>query len=270
MASNAIHSFQELDIEINSRTSLSDEESVSYFKLSKIIRYFDMYAHKYIPLMNHTYFITNIYPYDHIKDVLSFQKYLKLEKDFPAKGRYTFLYLPATHFPFILNENCETDSFVSQTTYQSSLECTHKLLTAFLKTLKELNRYDDSIIIIHSDHGRHTISFTVERLELESVNLQHPFFSLKQVKSDTLEMNNKAAQLIDLAPTLLSMVDIAVPAELEGENILSPSFSGHVKRKFHYVYPFVDPRGYQFIIDKNQKSKQLKEYKIYSKFMTRL
>ncbi|MFK8018132.1 MAG: sulfatase-like hydrolase/transferase [Pseudomonadales bacterium] len=83
---------------------------------------------------------------------LSFNNYLKQEESLPARGRYTLLHLLIPHGPYVFDADCNGPG-PEKTDILGQSECALKLLGQLVSKLKELNRYDDSLIVVHGDHG---------------------------------------------------------------------------------------------------------------------
>jgi hypothetical protein len=85
-----------------------------------------------------------------IKYLKFFDEYLKQEPDLADHGRYTFLHILLPHGPYILSKNCR---ILKKSTVLEQSSCANLLLLKFVRLLKKLKRYDDSLIVIQSDHG---------------------------------------------------------------------------------------------------------------------
>ena len=72
------------------------------------------------------------------------------EADLPAAGRYTLLHLLVPHVPYVLDADCRTRA-VTEPVEQSA--CAMKLVDDLLDELERLDRFEDSTIVIHGDHG---------------------------------------------------------------------------------------------------------------------
>lgn len=99
---------------------------------------------------------------------------------------------------------------------------TDNLLGEFLKKLKTLNIYDESLIILTADHG---VSFRPndERRSLTSSNFQEivsvPLF-IKTSSQDTGGVSNIHAQTIDIIPTIFDGIELSKKFSFEGKSLL--------------------------------------------------
>ena len=90
-----------------------------------------------------------------------FFNYALNDKDLlKKKGLYYFMLNPIMHDGFDLDKNCNRLDFKYdelQARYFNQFSCTIRHLTQILKILKENNLYDNSLILIHGDHGSHEL-----------------------------------------------------------------------------------------------------------------
>lgn len=68
----------------------------------------------------------------------------------PARGQYVYYHIMLPHPPLLYDCGCNPSSHA---TYEDNACCAARLMTEFIKRLKELGRFDDSLIILQSDHG---------------------------------------------------------------------------------------------------------------------
>ena len=97
-----------------------------------------------------TNFYVNLYEYDEIFDNISLNENLN---DVLRMYHFTF-----SHWPVSINENCEEveslDAANSFEHEQIALKCISKKIIKFLNNLKNKKIYNNSMIIIKSDHGK--------------------------------------------------------------------------------------------------------------------
>ena len=121
-----------------------------------------------------------------------------------------------------------------------------------IETLKSLDRYSNSLIIFHSDHGYHraeagepTPSFAPSEEALQEFNSEMPYFSadgyfrrihpmlvLKPRAADTtaLRYSSAPAQLIDIPASIYDLLGITAP-KTDGESVFRLDES--VPREIH-------------------------------------
>ncbi|MCE0722226.1 MULTISPECIES: sulfatase-like hydrolase/transferase [Legionella] len=98
----------------------------------------------------------------------AFNEVEKLAKSVQINNAY-FIHLLLPHAPYVFNKNCEYigESQNKTKAYFDQLECTHKLIGTFLKTLEINENTKNSIIVIHGDHG--------SRIEEPDIRLNYKF-----------------------------------------------------------------------------------------------
>jgi hypothetical protein len=160
-----------------------------------------------------------------ITSYLSFLNVLEQEAKLPARGRYTLIHAVLPHSPEVLAADCSYDVAGSETTPLEQAGCATKLLVAFVERLKELGRFDNSLVIVHADHGVYEPENSAEN-PAERVSL-HALLLIKPVGSDgELTVSDVKSTVIDIAPTLLSALEIENQLQMEGRPLLD-AIRGH-------------------------------------------
>jgi hypothetical protein len=137
--------------------------------------------------------------------------------------RDTF-HIPDARFRKVTGSNVWGDETAANLAYQAhllQLSFTDLLLGRIMDKLKQLGRFDESLIVVTSDHGA---SFY-----WDAAGLPHEEISQIQA-SDTLyvpliikaphqteeEISDRPVQSLDIVPTIASMLDVAIPWEVDG------------------------------------------------------
>jgi membrane-anchored protein YejM (alkaline phosphatase superfamily) len=142
---------------------------------------------------------------------------------------FAFLLLNNTHFLFRTNyfsesveanklSGIEKDKLIYKTAVADSIEKISQIYN-FLES-KKLS--DNTILIITSDHGEdfleHGLLFHANNLHRESISI--PLFVFyPHIKTNTKEINY--GRHVDIIPTILSLLDMPAPCNLDGINLLS-------------------------------------------------
>jgi len=79
-----------------------------------------------------------------------FQKFLTDEHLRSAGGQYVHAYFYPPHGPYQLDRN---GNYVGESSYEEQLHLAMNMLLDIMQTLKELGRFENSLIIVHADHG---------------------------------------------------------------------------------------------------------------------
>ncbi len=188
----------------------------------------------------------------------TFMNFLKNEELSGANNRYTFVHLLLPHDPFILDRNCE---------YQQSIDpleqfrCANGLIGRFVRLLKRLGRFDDSLILIHGDHG---MNFKLTDGLLSTVpfdkggtDWNHPrskallLFKPAGQRADVeLKTSEAETSLLDIAPTILRSIGVSSDQDFDGFS-LAPGAQATVPRRRYYHYHTRDQTNevYRFIVE---------------------
>jgi len=79
-----------------------------------------------------------------------FERFIADERFRPAGGHYVLAYFYPPHPPFQLDRY---GNYVGESSYDEQLHLATNMLLEIVETLKELGKYESSLIIIHADHG---------------------------------------------------------------------------------------------------------------------
>ena len=112
-----------------------------------------------------TEFIKENYYYSQIKNLIEFSNNKSQQKTFK------FFYNSLTHSDWLIDDNCEI-VYEFFTGYQGAYNadyCATRLLISFFDKLKQLNIYDETKIIITSDHGHHKLSENIQSKNFQTI-----------------------------------------------------------------------------------------------------
>ncbi len=84
---------------------------------------------------------------------LGFQEMMTEEAAQSSSGRYTVVHVLLPHDPPKLRADCTYGVGSSKTGVLDQSQCALKLILDFINLLKDLGRFDDSLILVHGDHG---------------------------------------------------------------------------------------------------------------------
>lgn len=118
------------------------------------------------------------------------QKYYALldNIELQENNYFQFVHIEGGHLPYDLNENVET---IENGTYDDKLLATITIIDKYLTRIKESDQYDNSVIIILSDHGFN---------DYESVGRQNPVLYIKGIDEyhDKMLISDKKVSYVDL------------------------------------------------------------------------
>lgn len=134
------------------------------------------------------------------------------------------------HGPYVIDKTCGLRSGTSLSTseaYYEQVLCSADLVRTFLEKLKQMNRYDSSLVIIMGDHGSGWAADSIGTLEDRKKPLNEKYMpwnknmvisrssALLMIKPpktlhDTeLIISEKESQLVDIYPTILTSIGYA-------------------------------------------------------------
>jgi hypothetical protein len=177
------------------------------------------------------------------------------------KNIFTYVVLDIPHYPYSFDKNCNwyesrTSNLVHD--YYNQSVCAMNLVNNFIKKLKDINRYNDSIIIIYSDHGSHAVTQLVKKKSLKVVKDSNvPFdntmspWSIERLEAharsvlmikpkdsyNKIKYSTKKTQLLDVYPTLLDFLNIRISNTIEGKAIFSKEKQIYNQRLFSLLEP---------------------------------
>lgn len=125
----------------------------------------------------------------------SFRSYLKQEPKLAAKGRYTMLHLLLPHSPYIFDEQCVLQK---RTQIVAQSACATRLMQEFVHLLKRERRFDDSLIIVHGDHGSRPID--AQGNQLSKLRSHRTVFMVKPPKAQVeFQVSEQDVTLADVS-----------------------------------------------------------------------
>lgn len=122
---------------------------------------------------------------------------------------------------FSINKNMDDQSEWDDDFYDDSIYEFDYAVGEFIKQLKEINEYDNTIIVITSDHGK---KWTTDNRIPLLIHFPNNDYSSRVVDNNV--------QMIDIAPTLLNYLGLKIPEWIQGDSILELN-SNSEKLIFH-------------------------------------
>lgn len=111
--------------------------------------------------------------------------------------------------------------------YDAEIAYLDDLLADFFKYLRSQNLYDDTLIIVVSDHGEHfgEQGLAYHKFSLSEILINIPLLIKWPAGTGPYEpgkVSDELVSLVDLAPTILDFADITVPEAMEGRSLAAP------------------------------------------------
>jgi hypothetical protein len=145
---------------------------------------------------------------------LGMERFLEAEPGLPARGRYTFVHLLLPHLPYALRPDCSEGD--APTDLQEQTRCTLRLVARFLGTLRRLGRLEDSVVVIHGDHGAGW-ALKGGRLARDPSAEHRTLLLVKPAGArGPMRAGRRPARVVDIAPTLLALAGVGASREFDG------------------------------------------------------
>ena len=164
------------------------------------------------------------------------------EADLPATGRYTLIHLMVPHVPYVLDADCRTHA-VTKPVEQSA--CAMKLAGDLLDELERLDRFEESTIVIHGDHGGdfqlvdgELVALPNKRDRIEWIDARsRPVLLIKPAgvpRRSPLVANQYPAALGDVLPTVFDSVGLELDVAEGRTSLLHEPLPARSVRYFHF------------------------------------
>ena len=203
-------------------------------------------------------------------------------KVLPRNGYY-YIHIPLPHYPYFLDSDCNFTGQFQRGTYLlfdemihgSMLEqakCAMRIVMEYLRELRDLKRYDESVIVIQGDHGSHGIYVgknerdkRVNRKSLEFDGLARYYRSralllmkppvglFRKEGGKKFRISGKRSHLLDVGPTVLEAVGYEVGGKYEGESLFEDE-EDELRDRERYFYDNFD-KGRQVVLVKYEVDK---------------
>lgn len=139
----------------------------------------------------------------------------------PFKGTYLSAHQEVESFTGRYPPERQPEIDMMRDRYDERILFLDSSLRGFIDTLKESGHYEDSIIILSSDHGQlYELGYSLVPSPLMHEPLFHiPLLIHLPGQNEGVRVSTLAEQ-VDLAPTILELTDMPVPEWMEGESLV--------------------------------------------------
>jgi len=186
-----------------------------YFRES-LIRFFTYKIDKFVRIASNSYEQYEISKNQFLKYIEKLKNPLFVNSTSLHTGHWYF-----THIPIIFNSDCKRLSLqkMNNFTYSEQLnmisECSFKMFIKFINQLKETGIYENSLIILKSDHGSTSEYFDQSDIrKISSNNSRYgygrykPFLMIKKMfYNDKLTINNSIIINSDISPYICNILN---------------------------------------------------------------
>ena len=179
----------------------------------------------------------------------TFEQLLTDESQRGSSGEYVFAHLIMPHGPLLRDQQCRYVGpgwAASSEALDAQYECALTIIESINDTLRRLARYDDSLIVIHSDHGIRRAATCArwdesasydpaaadvdidetmpQRVSSQQIDcLTGILFLLKPPHAHGFATSDAPVQLVDIAPTVADFFSLKPSANWEGISLLKES-----------------------------------------------
>lgn len=117
------------------------------------------------------------------------------------KKSFRFIHTEGAHIPFLYDKDLNDLTFPG--TYEEKIEASIKMVNAYIKRLKENNAYDNTVIVIMSDHGNSNLKSSDDMLIRAN-----PMFMVKGVNEHhEFALSDKPVSYLDLMDIYSRLLD---------------------------------------------------------------
>ena len=136
---------------------------------------------------------------------------------------------------------------VAQQRHLLQAEYADRLLGSILDRLKEIDEYDDTLIVVAGDHG---VAFEANEFSrrVSEGNLEQIAYALLFIKApgqDSFVIDDSNVNSTDVTPTIADLLGIELPWETDGRPAASDEIDERQSDK--YIYSFTDAFDYKFL-----------------------
>ena len=160
---------------------------------------------------------------------------------------YKYIHIMNTHNPMVLNADCSYAGSAIATnriTLTIQSKCTLDLITRLISRMKELNVYDNTLIIMHADHGGwvrpyrfrgQIVTKDGKKIPPWAAALASPLIAIKLPNaSGPLRTSSAFASLLDIPDTISDALSLG--EKFDGRSILKLKPGQRRSRKFYFYY----------------------------------
>lgn len=179
------------------------------------------------------------------RSLISFRSLMAAESTLSDHGRYTVSHLILPHHPNVLDSNCEYEPGITVGPLEQA-RCANRLIIEFIEMLQAADRFDESTIVIHSDHGS-GYDITDDGIKnLQSLGLFSEEWSTSRADAmllikpsgmtadEPLQDNDVAAKVEDIMPTVYASLGLQGPFGDDRSDVFSSNFPARPERPYFF------------------------------------
>jgi hypothetical protein len=176
--------------------------------------------------------------------VQAFGSFLNREAQLAPTGRYTLIHLIVPHKPYVLDERC-TYTPGAETDGVQQAGCALTLMDQLIAELKQLGRFDSSMIVIQGDHGAGLAREGDQLDEVKqdfygvpwSTGRSRPLLLVKPAgttSADPMATSDRPALTTDIVPTIFDSVGLPDEPASGRASLIAAEFPDRPQRYYHF------------------------------------
>jgi hypothetical protein len=143
-----------------------------------------------------------------VRSYFSFLNALEQEALLPNRNRYTLNHLLIPHVPEVLHADCSFDPSKPVSGPLPQARCATRILVRFVERLKQLDRFDDALVVIHADHGEYYRVDNDAVHPSDDISLRVLMLVKPPRRREPFTVSEREVTLLSLAPTILEIAGI--------------------------------------------------------------
>jgi hypothetical protein len=156
-----------------------------------------------------------------VTSYMSFMELIESEEAQGDAGRYTFVHLLIPHAPYMFRGDCSYEEGQRMADPLPQSRCAVQMLAKFVDRLHGLNRFEDSLILVHGDHGEpfRLNNGTLVRTRARSLRTPLLIKPVGAKRTAGFQICEAETTLLDVAPTVLEQVGLPSELAFEGASL---------------------------------------------------
>ncbi|MEO6221508.1 MAG: sulfatase-like hydrolase/transferase [Ginsengibacter sp.] len=182
-------------------------------------------------------FESNYAQLDGLDDRCIVSRYLNWKDKLKGENTFSVLWTNQTHYPYFSHDKIKYTDNAALNPYLNALKNVDESFNQLMQGLKNSSSLNNTLVVVVGDHGEAfgTHNQYSHASKIYEENMHVPCLIINPALFKGIE-NNRIGGLIDIAPTLMHLLNMPVPAEWQGSSLLS----GKQKSHTFFVGPFSD------------------------------
>lgn len=182
-------------------------------------------------------FQSNYAQLDGLDDRCIVSRYLDWKDSMQGQKTFSMLWANQTHYPYFSHDKNKYTDNAELNPYLNALRNVDEAFNQLMQGLKKRNSLNNTLVIVVGDHGESfgTHNQYSHASKIYEENLHVPCLIINPALFNGAT-NNRIGGLIDIAPTVMHLLNMKAPDEWQGVSLLSTKQKSHT----FFVGPFSD------------------------------